>query len=174
MCNQGKGSAICKMSFCVVMRTIHAVVHLVGRGASFLIGKSVWVDGEAEAWSLDTVLGLRLVELILGPSFLLLLPLLPLLPPVTSLLGTFWAELRHPWGRLRGGAPSASVFAALYGCCSSNLPTNQSTNIVVIATSRLSQRHSLTGVEDGSWEQQQQHEEPSKPQTPSKNGCMNV
>lgn len=49
MCNQGEGSALSKMSCCVVMRTIHAVVHLVGRGASFLIGKSVWVDGEAEA-----------------------------------------------------------------------------------------------------------------------------
>lgn len=133
-------------------KTDNTVVHLVGWGASFLIGKSVWVDGETETWSLDAVLGLRLVELILVSSLLLLLPLLPLLPAVTSLLGTFGAELRHPWGRLRGGAPHPTVVTALYGCCSSNLPSNQSTNIVVIATSCLSQRLSLTGVEEKGWQ----------------------
>lgn len=149
----------CEVSCCDVRRSINtlvgfhssnndkAFVHLVGWGASLLIGKSVWVDGEAEAWSLDTVLRLGLVELILGSSLLLLLPLLPLLPPVTSLLGTFGAELRRPWGRLGGGAPSPTVLATLCGCCRSNLPTNRSTNTVVIATSCLSQRLSPTGVE---------------------------
>lgn len=132
---------------CFTDLTMTAVIHLVGWGASLLIGKSVWVDGEAEAWSLHTVLRLRLVELILGSSLFLLFPLFSLFSPVTSLLGTFWAELRHPWGRLRGGAPSSTVLTALCGCCCSNLPTNQSTNTVVIATSCLSQRLSPTGGE---------------------------
>lgn len=135
---------------CLTDLTMTAVIHLVGWGAALLIGKSVWVDGEAEAWSLDAVLRLRLVELILRFS-LLLFPLLPLFSPVTSLLGTFRAELRHPWGRLRGGAPSSTVLTALCGCCCSNLPTNHSTNIVVIATSCLSQRLSPTGVEEKAW-----------------------
>lgn len=81
---------------CLTDLTMTAAIHLVGRGASLLIGKSVWVDGEAEARSLDTVLRLRLVEHLLGASLLLLFPLLPLFSPITTLLGTFGAELRHP------------------------------------------------------------------------------
>lgn len=137
---------------CFTDLTMAPFAHLVGGGASVLIGKSVWVNGEAEAWSLDAVLRLGLVELIMGSSLLLLFPLLPLFSPVTSLLGTFWAELRHPWGRLRGGAPSSTVLTALCGCCCSNLPTNQSTNTVVIATSCLSQRLSPTGAEEKGWQ----------------------
>lgn len=127
-------------------------IHLVGWGASLLIRKSVCINGEAEARPLDAVLRLRLVELVSGPPLLLLLPLLPLLPPVASLLGTFRAELRRPWGRLGGGAPSPAVLSALRGCCRSNLPANQSTNTVVMATPCLSQRLSRTGVEEKAWQ----------------------
>lgn len=128
-------------------------LNLVGRGASLLIGEPVGIDGEAEARPLHAVLRLGLAELVPGaPLLLLLLPLLPLLPPVASLLGTFRAELRRPRGGLRGGAPSPAVLSALRGCCRSNLPTNQSTNTVVMATPCLSQRLSQTGVEKKAWQ----------------------
>lgn len=71
-------------------------IHLVGRGASLLIGEPVGIDREAKAGPLDAVLGLRLVELVPCPPLLLLLPLLPLLAPVAPLLGTFRAQLRRP------------------------------------------------------------------------------
>lgn len=127
-------------------------IHLVGWGASLLIGEPVGIDREAKAGPLDAVLRLRLVELVPCPPLLLLLPLLPLLAPVASFLGTFRAELRRPRGGLRGGAPSPAVLSALRGCCRGNLPANQSTNTVVMATPCLSQRLSWTGVEEKAWQ----------------------
>lgn len=115
-------------------------IYLVGWGASLLIREPVGVYGEAEARPLDAVLRLRLVELVVAPPPLLLLPLLPLLPPVASLLGALRAELRRPRGRLGGGAPSPAVLPALRGCCRGNLPANGSTSTVVMATRCLSQR----------------------------------
>lgn len=109
-------------------------IYLVGGGASLLVGQPVCVDGEAEAGPLHAVLGLRLVELVPRAPLLLLLPLLPLLPPVAPLLGALGAELRRPRGGLGGGAPSPAVLAALRRCCRGNLPSNQSTNTVVMAT----------------------------------------
>lgn len=119
-------------------------IYLVGWGTSLLIRKPVGINREAEGGPLDAVLRLRLVKLVSDPPLLLLLPLLPLLPPVASLLGTFRAELWRPRGGLRGGAPSSAVLPALRGCCRGNLPANRSTNTVVMATQRLSQRLSLT------------------------------
>lgn len=126
-------------------------IYLVGWGTSLLIRKPVGINREAEAGSFDAVLRFRLVELS-PPPLLLLLPLLPLLTPVASLLGTFRAELRRPWGGFGGGATSPAVFSALRGCCCSNLPANQSTNPVVMVTQCLSQKLLWNGAEERAWQ----------------------
>lgn len=125
-------------------------MYLVGGGASLLVRQPVGVDGEAEAGSLDAVLGLGLVELA-HPPLLLLLPLPPLLAPVASLLGALRAQLRRPRRRLRGGARSAAVLPALRGRrCRGNLPANGSKNTVVMATSSACVSEAL--VEKRSWQ----------------------
>lgn len=110
------------------------LIYLVWGWASFLIRQPVGIDGEAEGGPLDTVLRLGLVELVAALPLLLLLPLLPLLPPVAALLGALGAQLRRPRGGLGGGVPSPAVLAALGGCCRGNLPANESTGTVVMAT----------------------------------------
>lgn len=79
--------------FLILTHPARGSIHLVGGGASLLVGQPVCVDGEAEAGPLDAVLGLRLVELVPRAPLLLVLPLLPLLPPVAPLLGALGAQL---------------------------------------------------------------------------------